>query len=434
MSSSQLLRSLNANNDSDLIKCPHETCTFSADSKNKIFQHLRAIHNDIITEDDENDDNPVESMNHVNNDTIVNADVDDSDENQKLFADTQVNNNEDEHPSDISEIDEDHEIDDLDNQDEDHSYDNNLNDNSEDDDFVDDNEESENKNDDDLSHDSHEEIFRDDILDDNSKHSNEADDDDNPSYNEDHHSTLSLQEIEEEDPNNNQNEFQYQRNPLENVFRGLPGHHFVPPEDVVTGFLYTNDQVVELLLCNVMKKISAPLSGWRMIMRWAAYAQRLQYDFQKFHSREHFLEQLAKQFNLQDMKPLCTQAAIDLSPCKNAPKTADVIHFDIQTAITSLLTDPLNRNRNNCVVNDGDPFAKYIPPDPEVIGEALGGNVYQDNYENFIPDDPNQNYFVFPIVVFTDATHADRFGNFKVHPVLIASTFHSLRVRRFAAG
>ena len=100
----------------------------------------------------------------------------------------------------------------------------------------------------------------------------------------------------------------------------------------------------------------------------------------------------------------------------------------------TLSDDPLIHLSVSSLYTNNQARASYSRRFPiETIVDS-GCAVITSCYENFIPDDPNQNYFVFLIVVFTDATHADRFVNFKVHPVLIASTFHSLRVCHLAAG
>jgi hypothetical protein len=64
----------------------------------------------------------------------------------------------------------------------------------------------------------------------------------------------------------------FHQNPLI-MTHGLPGHRFVPQQPMIRNFLYADEILVELMLFNLMRKLSAPNKGWQLIMKWAAYEQ-----------------------------------------------------------------------------------------------------------------------------------------------------------------
>jgi Plavaka transposase len=216
---------------------------------------------------------------------------------------------------------------------------------------------------------------------------------------------------------------------------GLPGQKYQPQPSVLpVSFVYRNDEVVEVLLLNLLRKLGSPMFGWKLIMDWAAYANRTGYNFDTCKTLQKCLEDLSRRFNMHDMKPQIGLATVDLSPCASATTQVEVVYFSVEAAVRSLLNDPMNRVSTNMVINRDDPFGKYVPSDPDIIDEVLSADVYQKNYHRFIPKDPKQNYFVVPLCLYMDSTNADVFGNFKVHPVMLSTTIHSLSVRRLYAG
>ena len=267
----------------------------------------------------------------------------------------------------------------------------------------------------------------------------EYDSDDEDNIPEDNDPFADLSEVDEDDdtlpPHDNDQQMDPMiYNPLM-MNRGFPGYDYLPHQIPITlNFMYTADQLVELMLYNLLRKLSAPNFGWDLIKKWAAYAQNLSYDFSKGNSRATFLAKLSVSFNMNDMQPKYSVATVDLRPCRFSDTKIRVIHFSVEAAIRSLLNDPLNHNPTNVVINANDPFAKYVPINPNTAEEVLGADIYQDNFERFIPVDPNQNYLIFPICLYADSTHSDRFGNFHVHPVMLSSTFYAIRVRRLYCG
>ena len=216
--------------------------------------------------------------------------------------------------------------------------------------------------------------------------------------------------------------------------RGLPGQKYTNQDAMISCFLYTNEMAVELLLWNVLRKIKAPMMAWRLIHRWGAYAQSMNYNFEQGKTMSKFLSELTKQFHMEGMKPQVHKALIDRRPVDRTKVEVEVVHFSVEEAIRSLLLDNLNNIVGNLIINEDDPFGKFKPKDPDYINEILCGDAYQNNYERFIPKDPTQNYFIVPFKLYLDATSIDKFSNFKVHPIMLALSIHASRVRRLYAG
>ena len=95
-----------------------------------------------------------------------------------------------------------------------------------------------------------------------------------------------------------------------------PKHSHLP-SPLMTNFVHTNKEKVELVLYNILRRISAPLYAWDLIMKWGKYAQSVQYDFATGNSIKKFINKLCKDFNMEGMKPFIQFADIDYSGPKD---------------------------------------------------------------------------------------------------------------------
>jgi hypothetical protein len=111
------------------------------------------------------------------------------------------------------------------------------------------------------------------------------------------------------------------------------------------------------------------------------------------------IRQISEHYKMKDLKPMHAYVEVDRAPCRSVRKKVRVTYFSVEAAIRSLLEHPMTQNSYNLVINPNDPFGKFIPNDPDELREVLNGDIYQDNYHKFVPEDPTQNFLIFPLCI-----------------------------------
>ena len=104
---------------------------------------------------------------------------------------------------------------------------------------------------------------------------------------------------------------------------------------------------------------------------------------------------------------------------------AHVITWKPQRQVAELLTNTeVFGNLDHLVVNKKDPFGKYDPPSPVMLGEFLTGTWYQGAHQNMLDYHTARTVirdkkrpFMIPLVLGCDATGTDSYGRLKMEPL-----------------
>jgi len=173
---------------------------------------------------------------------------------------------------------------------------------------------------------------------------------------------------------------------------------------------FNDHQQIEIALLCILRDIGAPLDSFQRIMDWASHAQSKGYTFvpdrSKYDTQVGFLESV---FGLTSLCP--RQNTIFLEGHQNA---VQVIHFDFEAHLTSLLDDPVLNQNQNLVVNPENPFHPY-PLEKSNRSEILTGSWYGHACSTMITDPDKQ--FCCPIVISTDKTSISERAEYSSHPV-----------------
>ena len=172
---------------------------------------------------------------------------------------------------------------------------------------------------------------------------------------------------------------------------------------------FTSDQV-EAALLEIMKEMKAPLYFYQRILNWARNAYILGYNFEPqrstYHQQVAFFEQ---KYGMSSLRPQRESILIE-----GPALTATAVYFDFISSLKAIFEDPIINQDKNLLVNPGNHFTPYVPPDG-LLGEAITGSWYRHACETMIKDKDKD--FVLPIGTACDAMHITEGGNYSSHPV-----------------
>jgi hypothetical protein len=170
-------------------------------------------------------------------------------------------------------------------------------------------------------------------------------------------------------------------------------------------------------------KYAIPKCGWEDLCKLLNNLQEMKFDFAEKHpSRDQIVSSLDNQFPtppLQTVRVSLEKDRVDTrnpagkkKPVKfrDKPQMVSVFRFDIQHQIKSLLSEPLFHDARNLVVNEQDPFGKYIPPNG-VLDEIQSGAWYSRTYDKILAshtDSEELPAMVLPLKIYCDKTSVDQ--------------------------
>ena len=158
----------------------------------------------------------------------------------------------------------------------------------------------------------------------------------------------------------------------------------IPDNDDETGISLLPEMEVYVNLLHLMEQMECPLNAFEKIINWARTSQaRSDFDFCNPHlhantsNRRKFMKKLVSHTGIAHYQ--CNPPiSVPQLGSKNEPNYAvDVVTFDFESMLNSLLTDPSFTNPENLVMNPDNPFGKYKSPGNQ-LDEIHSGRWYRD--------------------------------------------------------
>jgi hypothetical protein len=213
----------------------------------------------------------------------------------------------------------------------------------------------------------------------------------------------------------------------------LPSKYFTTPNFVLPPQIRGH---IELLY--FADKYAIPKRGWEDLCKLLNNLHEMKFDFAEKHpSRDQIVSSLHNQFPtppLESVRVLLEKDRVDsLKPTgkkkpmkfRDKPQMVSVFRFEIQHQIKSLLSEPLFHNASNLVVNEQDPFGKYIPPNG-VLDEIQSGAWYSRTYDKILAshnDSEELPAMVLPLKIYCDKTGVDpMMQRHSLEPVMFSFT------------
>ena len=242
-----------------------------------------------------------------------------------------------------------------------------------------------------------------------------------------------------EDPNHNfpapdeQSNFSGNEDDVGSNAPNMEGVFEVPEHLDFNGIDLLPEQEVYVSLLYLMEKLECPHSAFEKIVEWARTSQaRDDFDFcnpllhQSTSNRRNFVKSLFTQTRLTHLKPNPTVPVPQAGFNSNDNHEANVVTFQFEDMLNSLLTDPELTCPENLVMNPQDPFGKYVAPNG-LLGEINTGKWYRNAYDYCVKDPETD--FLCPIILFIDQTHIDTNTHFKSEPVLFTASLFKRNVK-----
>jgi hypothetical protein len=187
------------------------------------------------------------------------------------------------------------------------------------------------------------------------------------------------------------------------------GTIFHPPEAIGTSFTYTNQTKGYVQILQFLDKHNAPKYAFDELMEILRVMSVQNFDFRSVHPRRKTLMgKLRKQFIPPNVERIPVKMERDIGDpdvsLRCTPDTVHVYRFNIEEQIRQLLAEDLFNDVNNLVVNEGNPFGKYVPPHNR-YDEINSGDWYRRTYEERIKDPDNETLLCLKIYV--DKTGCD---------------------------
>ena len=165
---------------------------------------------------------------------------------------------------------------------------------------------------------------------------------------------------------------------------------------VTDSLAYSNDRHVKIALLKILNDVGAPLYAFSSVIGWAENAYQTGYRFNP--RTKHFdtmMKELQDWTQLGDLRP--TQKMVTLA--KDGFQVP-VVCFDFPTVICSLFNDPEVNQLKNLIINQDDPFGKYISPDGK-LGDVNSAKIYDLAYDHCCTTDKD---FLALVILYMDKT------------------------------
>ena len=192
---------------------------------------------------------------------------------------------------------------------------------------------------------------------------------------------------------------------------------------------YTNARRVEIILMKLLTELEAPLWAFEEIMLWAHDAYQSGYKFNPHQkSYKSQINMLEKWVGMDHMRPQAVEISL---PGERTDDRITVTTFDFVSQFHSLLSDPVLNHASNLVVNENDPFTRYVSPDGS-LSESLSGSWYQHAWEHMETNTLGD--FMIPIILYIDKTQMSMSGKLSIFPVQMSLAIFTEETRRKAAA
>jgi len=189
-------------------------------------------------------------------------------------------------------------------------------------------------------------------------------------------------------------------------------------------FAHTLGQKMDHELLTLLDSMNCPDDAFQKIMEWAQKSSQLGYNFNPTHkTRKALVQSYYKNFRLQCLEPKTANVKIR-TKSQLLPNNIQITVFDFVQQLLSLLSDPDLMKPENLLINLDDFRKPFISHGN--IGELLSAYWYKATCLKLRKSDRE---WVIPIILYTDKTHIDSKGRFKLDPVVFSLGIFKEHVR-----
>ena len=207
---------------------------------------------------------------------------------------------------------------------------------------------------------------------------------------------------------------------------------FFLKQNAGTRHLWTNEELAQLELMQILDKHNCHNSAFRDIIHWHSHYSTLKrsdinasYNRINEHpsiGREKFLNHIIKKQNMEQMKPKLRKVFVD------SINAIDVTVFEFKQQLLSLLRDTSLMHQSNLVLDE--PGARPNMQSRE-ISEIKDGAWYQSAYEHYErlygKDDSR---LICGVILTVDKTHTDWKGKLCLEPVQFTLSIFNKELRK----
>ena len=185
--------------------------------------------------------------------------------------------------------------------------------------------------------------------------------------------------------------------------------------------MYTNEIRVENNLLKLVSDMNATNAAFKKIMEWAKDAFSTGYQFAP--KTTNYRSQIMQMESYSNLKPIRSfNKPVIVPNCKENPTDTSlyqVVCCNFTSMLLSLLQDKNINKMENLVVNENDPFSKYIS-DNGKLGEVNSGSWYEQAYNTMVKDTNKD--FLLPIIFAMDKTTISSTAHMSVYAVMFTTT------------
>ena len=191
-----------------------------------------------------------------------------------------------------------------------------------------------------------------------------------------------------------------------------------------TAVAHTDIQWMQTKLLKILNDAKAPLYLYGQIMTWIKETHLKKFKSEDYTvSRYSMIKQLENCLNLNP----CIPKSVNLCLPYSDGLEIDVVTFDFENMVTSLLTDiHLVSDINNFDINPINPFDKY-KNNSNLLSVVNSGTWYRNAYNECIRDPEKE--FLLPICFACDKTHIQKSGKASCWPLLFSTTLFNQKLR-----
>ena len=213
-------------------------------------------------------------------------------------------------------------------------------------------------------------------------------------------------------------------------FASMPTKEEEPKEPINT-FMFTNEIRVENNLLKLVSDMNATNDAFKNIVEWAKDAFSTGYQFNpKTINYRNQIMQMEKYSNLKPIRPFNKPVLIPNSLDDPTDTSLhQVVCCNFTSMLISLLQDKNINGIENLVVNEKDPFSKYVSNNGK-LGEINSGSWYEQAYKTMVKD-PDKD-FLLPIIFAMDKTTISSTARMSVYAVMFTTTLFDYKTRNKA--
>ena len=199
----------------------------------------------------------------------------------------------------------------------------------------------------------------------------------------------------------------------------------------MNAFTYTNDIRVENNLLKLVSDMNATNDAFKNIIDWAKDASSTGYQSnQNTTSYRNQVLQMENYSNLKPIRPFNKEVILPNS--KDDPTDTSlhkVVCCNFTSMLLSLLQDKTINDIENLVVDENDPFSKYVS-DNGKLGEVNSGRWYEQAYITMAKDASQD--FLLPIIFAMDKTTISSTARMSVYAVMFTTSLFDYKTHNKA--